>query len=142
MRALGIQGLQIVRHAARSAAELEHQMAEIDRRSDELRLDTLPAVGALESNPPKVSRTPRKRKPKAAAATPALSPPVFDREALRLKLEAAAIRPMPGASELLSRALHTEFAFGYTEGGKLTNDAESHDLMALAPIHLKQREEK
>lgn len=89
---------------------------------------------------PKKARKPRK--PRASAAPPIPALPVFDRETLRARLEAASIRPTPGTSELLKHALHTEFAFGYSEGGKLTNDAPSHDLMALAPIHLKKREEE
>lgn len=57
------------------------------------------------------------------------------RNRLRTQIEAASVRPAPGSSDLLARPLRASTSYGYTENGKL-GDVVTHDLCALAPIHL------
>ncbi len=57
------------------------------------------------------------------------------RNRLRAKVDAASVRPTPGTSDLLARPLRATTAYGFTDTGKL-GEVETHDLTALAPIHL------
>lgn len=65
----------------------------------------------------------------------------LDRAVLRAKVEAASVRPTPGTSDLLGRPLRVDALPGVTSGmfgGLRLQMVESHDLLALAPIHLKK----
>ena len=58
----------------------------------------------------------------------------IERRALRRRVEEASRRPAPGTSELLSRALTVEtHAVGARE-------VKVHDLVGMAPVHLRRRE--
>lgn len=61
----------------------------------------------------------------------------FERERLRLKVEEASSRPHPGTSDILGRPLAVSEAYGRERNGKL-GIVETHDLTAMAPIHLIQ----
>lgn len=124
MSVLGKQGLHIIRQAAKTAAEIER--------------DQPPPPSSIGAT--SVWEAPASRlRPKRRKSAPL---PIFDRDTLRARLDVASVRPAPGSSDLLSRPLSHELVFGYTQGGKLSNEAEVHDLTAMAPIHLKRREEE
>lgn len=125
MRALGKQGFHVIRQAAQTAEEIASVSDDTDADAPATHVDS-PAT------PRKRSRV---RKPKPSKPAPA-AVPAFDPAVLRLKLEAASARPSPGTSELLSRPLHTEVAVGYMRRGDKLSMVESHDLTAMAPIHL------
>ena len=59
----------------------------------------------------------------------------IDRQALRARVEAVSIRPTPGTSDLLGRPLSCTTCASIGVDGKL-RAIETHDLLALAPIHL------
>lgn len=124
MRALGKQGFHVIRQAAQTAEEITHGTADVVLSAAEA-----DAPAAPPAAPHKRSRM-RKPKPAPAAA------PQFDRDTLRARLEAASARPSPGTSELLSRPLHTETVVGHARRGDKLSMVESHDLTAMAPIHL------
>lgn len=64
-----------------------------------------------------------------------------DRAALRARVEAASIRPTPGTSDLLGRPLSCGVCGSIGADGKL-RAIDTHDLLALAPVHLREHKLK
>lgn len=65
------------------------------------------------------------------------------RRATRQAVEAASVRPVPGTSDTLGRPLRVDALPGIASGlfgGLRLQMVESHDLTALAPMHLKKED--